>query len=139
VKTRFKLCPTCKEITPRAIGHFQFGLKRAIEKNLVAIEPLANQLQIDLDGPKALKIYGKQFSILKRAGLTVGWKERMTPSMSKGHLHLTITMPKNLNAELRICLQVILGSDLQREAFNLARVLNRQKYAICFFERENGK
>jgi len=136
LKTKFKLCPTCKEPVPRAPGHFQWGIKKAARENLIAIEPLPNQLQIDLDDAKALRLYGKQFSILERAGLTKGWKEHTLPSRHRGHCHIIITMPKNLNIELRVCLQAILGSDIQREAFNLARVLNKQRYPICLFEEE---
>jgi hypothetical protein len=147
-KTRLKLCATCHESVPRAPGHFQDGIRRAAKKNLIAVEPAPNELQIDLDGVEAIRRFGKQYHILERAGLTKGWRKRVTNSGTKGHVHVTITASKGLSSQhctnadnldnriLRVCLQAVLGSDIQREAFNLSRVLNGQKYPIVFFEHE---
>lgn len=124
---------------------------RAKHRGLVVVEPKPNQLQIDIDSARALRRYGLQFAILRRAGLTKGWREKITPSKKRGHVHITITIPErqliniwsNRNAPdliFRICLQAILGSDLTREAFNYCRAVKGGKYPIVFFERgENGK
>jgi hypothetical protein len=150
-KTKFKLCSTCHEPVPRAHGHFQDGIRSAAKKNLIAVEPAPNELQIDLDGVEAIRRFGKQYHILERAGLTKGWRKRVTNSGTKGHVHVTITMPYRPYKSFRnmdkfgysfidkmfcVAFQAVLGSDIQREAFNLSRVLNGQKYPIVFFEKE---
>jgi hypothetical protein len=116
--------------------NLQWGLKTARAKALRIVEPRANQLQVDLDGARALRVYGMQYSILRRAGLTVGWRERVTPSKGGGaRVHITITMPKAINNLTRVCYQAVLGSDPKREAFNLCRVVKGNRYPIVFFEK----
>ena len=119
----------------------QGGLERARRRGLIVVEPKPNQLQIDIDSARALRRYGLQFAILRRAGLTKGWRERITPSKKRGHVHVTITIKDGLdfqgspNLIKRICLQAILGSDLTREAFNYCRAVKGGKYPVVFFER----
>ena len=118
----------------------QDGLRRAMKANRVIVQPKPNELQLDLDGPEAMRNYAFQFAILSRAGFTSGWKERITKSTRKGHVHATLTLPCAVNDFTRVCLQAILGSDIKREAFNLCRVFRRNRYAIVFFEgRKNGQ
>lgn len=114
----------------------QWGLRRAKGKGWRIVEPKPNELQIDLDGARAMRQYGMQYSILYRAGLTVGWREKISASKKSGHVHVTITMPKPVNNERRVLLQCILKSDIKREAFNYVRVVKRNKYPIVFFERK---
>lgn len=114
----------------------QWGLRRARAKRLLIVEPKPNQLQIDLDGARALRHYGMQFGTLRRAGLTKGWRERIAPSKGGGaRCHVTITMPRAMDNLTRVCYQAVLGSDPKREAFNLCRVVNGNKYPIAFFEK----
>jgi hypothetical protein len=115
---------------------FQWGLARARRKGLIIVEPAPNELQLDLDGARAIRRYAMQYSILKRAGLTKGWIEHIRPSRRENHIHLTITLPYNLENPTRILWQAILGSDLIREAFNLVRVARGNRYPIVFFEKE---
>lgn len=122
------------------IEDMQKGLRRAAKAGRIIVQPKPNELQLDLDGPEAMRNYAFQFAILSRAGLTNGWDERITKSTRKGHVHATLTLPFPINNFIRVCFQAILGSDIKREAFNLCRVLRRNKYAIVFFEgRKNGK
>ena len=116
--------------------NWQWGLTRARKDGLVIIEPKANQLQLDLDGARSLRRYGMQYSILRRAGLTRGWREKIVPSKRSNHVHITITMPQSIGDMERVALQSILGSDLKREAFDYTRVKKGNKYPIVFFERE---
>ena len=102
---------------------------------LRVVEPKANQLQLDLDSARALRKYGMQFSILKRAGLTKRWREKILPSKKSGHVHVVIDMPHGVSNLERVALQAVLGSDIRRECFNFARVKKRNKYPIVFFER----
>jgi len=112
-----------------------WNLKRAAQRGLIIVEPRANQLQIDLDSARALRKYGMQYSILRRAGICKGWKEKITPSSKKGHVHVTITMPYALSLIVRVGLQAILGSDLGREAFNYCRAVKGGQYPVVFFEK----
>lgn len=114
----------------------QWGLRRARKHGQKIVEPRANELQIDIDGARSLRKYGMQFSILKRAGITHGWRERITPSKRANHAHITIVMPRPMKPLERVGLQAILGSDLMREAFNWSRVTRKNKYPIAFFEKE---
>jgi len=134
----FKMKKTRELMEKEMDDEFQWGLRKAKNKGLRIIEPKANELQIDLDGIRAIHTYGLQYWILERGGLTKGWKGRMSVSRSnkKTHVHITITMPKNIDHFQRIALQAILGSDLRREAFNICRVTRGNKYPIVFFEKE---
>ena len=115
----------------------QWGLIKAQKHNLVIVEPKPNELQLDLDSDRAIKAYGAQYNILKRGGLTKGWRCKMRTSKSgKTRVHITITMPKRIDDLRRVAFQACLGSDLKREAFNLCRVINGNKYPIVFFEKE---
>jgi hypothetical protein len=117
----------------------QWGLSRAKRDGLKVIEPKPNQLQIDLDGARALRQYGMQFSILRRAGLTKRWREQIKNSKSGGsRVHVIITMPKPIDNITRVAYQAALGSDIKREAFNLCRVIKHNKYPIVLFEKKNG-
>jgi len=125
--------------------NFQWGLKRvrktnrreASKRGLLVIEPRSNELQIDIDGARAMRHYSKQYAILERGGQTRGWKETLKPSHTKGHAHITIRLPRSITDLKRVCLQAILGSDPSREAFNYVRVQNRNRYPIVFFEKKS--
>jgi hypothetical protein len=109
------------------------------KRGLKVVEPKANELQIDLDGARSLHTYCRQYFMLSQHGLTRKWKERITPSKSGGsRVHVTITLPKRIDNLRRVAFQAILGSDIKREAFNLCRVIKRNKYPIIFFEVEHG-
>ena len=113
----------------------QWGLQRARQSGWKVVQPLPNQLQLDLDGARALRRYGMQYSILRRQGLTKGWRERVKESKKRGHVHVVITMPSAVSDLERVALQAVLGSDIKREAFNYCRVKRRNKYPIVLFER----
>lgn len=123
----------------------QAGLRKAKSDGLLIVSAKPCELQIDLDSPRALRRYGLLYAILRESGLTKGWKEKITPSRKRGHVHITIQMPNHiwseLNSEkpevslcLRIGMQAILGSDLVREAHNFCRAVNGSEYPVVFFE-----
>lgn len=114
---------------------FNWGVPRARRRGLKVIEPKTNELQIDLDGARALHVYGRQYDVLRRAGLTKGWREKVNPSRRSGHTHVTISMPRPMPLTERVGLQAILGDDLKRAAFNWCRVKRHNKYPVVFFER----
>lgn len=109
------------------------------KRGLRIVEPRANEIQIDLDNARALRVYARQYFLLEQHGITTGWRERMTTSKSGGsRVHVTITIPKGIDNVKRVAFQAILGSDLKREAFNLCRVIKRNRYPIVFFERSKA-
>lgn len=116
----------------------QWGLVRAKKSGWKIVQPQANELQLDLDGARALRRYGMQFSILRKAGLTKGWREKIKPSKKAQHVHVVITLPREIGNLERVALQAVLGSDIKREAFNYVRVTKRNKYPIVLFERESN-
>lgn len=118
--------------------NLQWGLKRAKSKGWRIVEPKPNELQIDLDGARALRQYGMQFSIIRKAGLAKGWMEYIRSSKKSGHVHVIIRLPKKIDNRERVLLQAILGSDIKREAFNYVRVVKRNKYPIVLFERKKN-
>jgi hypothetical protein len=114
----------------------QWGLKRARSSGLRIVEPKSNELQIDLDGSAELAIYRQQLSILVKAGIAARWRDTILESKTPGRFHVTVSMNQHVSNEQRIMFQAILGSDIRREAFNLCRVLNGNKYPIVFFEKK---
>lgn len=129
----------------------QWGLRRAKQSGMRIVEPRPNELQLDIDGAAELAIFRQQWSILENAGITKDWKFSVTPSKRPGKFHVSVTIPGTLCMQftpykhspkeianlVRVLFQSILGSDIRREAFNLCRVLNGNRYPICFFERDD--
>jgi len=143
--------PKRNTVTPSDI---QWGLERAVKTGLRIVEPKANELQLDIDSIGLLTFHEMQWSILEKGGITKYWRKKVRESKrGNGHLHVTVTLPCSLEtwiitfgghykrlveAIARVALQVLLGSDPKREAFNLCRVLRGNKYPIVFFEKENN-
>ncbi len=114
----------------------QVNIERAKRDGMRVVEPKRNEIQVDLDGAKAIHLYARQYMFLAREGITKGWRERMTVSKSGGnHMHVTITTPHNMDDITRCAYASVLGDDPKRAAFNLARVIKRTKYPIVFFEK----
>ena len=114
----------------------QVNIERAKREGMRVVEPKRNEIQIDLDGAKAIHIYARQFMFLKREGVTKGWRERMTTSKSGGsHMHVTITLPYKIDDFKRVAYATVLGDDRKRAAFNLARVIKGTRFPIVFFEK----
>jgi hypothetical protein len=112
---------------------------RARRRGQVAVEPKPNELQIDIDNPRALRRYGIIYAILYRHGIAKGWRERILPSRTRGHVHIIITMRERRPLLERIGLQAILCSDPSREAFNYCRAKLHHKYPVVLFRPERKK
>lgn len=112
------------------------NLRKARAKGFVVIEADSRTLQIDLDGAKAVRRYGWQFWQLEQAGVTKGWREKIGPSKSPGHVHVYIRLPKPKPIMERLALQSILGDDHKRAGFNYIRVKNGSRSPIVFFEKK---
>lgn len=140
MKVKEKQSTVARADSKEFLGHFQGGVKRALKEGIHIVEPEKNQIQLDLDGIRAMHRYSAHYTIFKKAGLTKGWKEKLSPSKSGGsHVHVTITMREEVDNVTRVMLQAVLGSDLLRETFNATRVLNKNKYPIVFFESGRAK
>ena len=141
----------------KARKSIQWGLERAKREGLRVIEPKHNELQIDLDNAKSILDYASAWFILQRNGIiNRKWRARFMPSKKRGHAHVIVTMPKNWRIQflraipiagqswdtytvellVKVGLQAILGSDRKREAFNLCRVVNGNKYPIALFRKD---
>ena len=118
-------------------ANLNWNVKRAKKRGMRVVVPSARQLQIDLDSHEALITYAGQINLLRRrSDITKGWRKTIRPSETRGHFHITITMPKPLSVKHRIALQALLGSDLKREAMNWIRAYKRQRLPILLFTKE---
>ena len=118
---------------------FQQGLTRAVGAGLFVVEPARDEIQVDLDGIRAVKCFTHQLYILEQGKLTAGWRFRITASRRKNHVHVTVKLPKPLPLYIRILLAVLLGDDRKRAAFNYVRTMNGNKYPVAFFEKARPK
>ena len=134
------------------LAHF----KRAKKRGRVVVEPKANEIFIDIDGPIEYQFYKKQLRILEEGGITQGWTIRETPSETDGHVHIIVILPiryYNGNSRyewvftsattegllIRIGLAAILCDDPHRAAFNFVRAWQKAKYPVVFFEKPKRK
>ena len=92
---------------------------------------------MDLDGVNAMGVLHYHRRLLKRYGLTNGWRWKIAPSKTPGHAHVTITLPRVMSIYKRIALACVLGSDRTRETLNLIRATRRSSMNILFFERRH--
>ena len=121
---------------PRRVARgLQAGLARARQATLIVHEPTAREIQIDLDSVRALHTFSRQWRMLDARDVLRGWRAKFSPSFSKGHLHVTITLPRARPLRERVLLAALLGSDLKREGFNYIRVVTRRSVPVAFFEK----
>lgn len=120
-------------MTHRSI--LQGGLRRARTARKRIIEPKPNEIQVDLDSLRDLHVFSRQYRMLDSRGLTRHWRVKVAASFARGHVHVTIRLPRAKPLIERVYLAALLGSDLKREAFNYIRVRCRRKIPVAFFER----
>lgn len=111
------------------------GLARARRTAMKVVQPGPRDIQVDLDGLRALLTFGRQWRMLEAHGLTRGWRVRTTPSRTRNHTHVTITLPRARPLRDRVLLAALLGDDLKRAAFNYVRTVRRRRIPVAFFER----
>lgn len=98
------------------------------------IWPEPCELFIDIDSEHALTRFEERFALLTKS---VGrkWAHVIRPSATLGHYHVTVTMHRPVTSEVeRILLQLILGSDSNRELFSWVRHELDARPVSCFFE-----
>ena len=98
-------------------------------------EPSPKEIQIDLDGLKAIDAFSRQWWMLRCHGIVKGWTAKVTPSFTVNHIHVTIRLPHARPLRERVLLAALLGSDLKREGFNYIRVVTRRRVPVAFFEK----
>lgn len=105
--------------------------------NMQVVYPQNNQLQVDIDDEESYKLFCERFDNLS----PFFGKENInivdTPSKSGlPKRHITITVSNWYFTEVnRLLLQVLLGSDSNREWLGCLRVLDIGKSKTCFFEK----
>ena len=110
--------------------------KTAAEKGLRVIVAKPNELFIDIDDEVSTIRFALGWPIV--AEMFPGAKHATLPSPSgkPGHLHVTVTLPQNVEEMTAVALQAILGSDPKREALTVQRLFEGQSNARLFFEKE---
>ena len=106
-------------------------------QRLIVVEPGPCDVQIDLDGVRAVRHFARQWFFLERAKLTRGWTAKITPSPSgrANRCHVVITLPTRRPLKERVLLAALLGDDPTRAAFNYVRTVKRRPFPVLFFEK----
>jgi hypothetical protein len=101
--------------------------------------PDNNELQIDIDSPRALEIFNIRFKRL-REELRVDDEDaeaRVYESKTPGHYHVVVKLPfVPDNHYERIALQAVLNSDPVREMLSLFRVWRGDPYPTLLARKE---
>lgn len=105
------------------------------------ITPGEDEIQIDLDGPRAVREFNRRVRQFRH------WLQELDecrmmvlPSRSgkRGHYHVTVRTGRPIHTDLhRVCLASLFGSDPIREIINYVRVTQNRPYPICFFRATN--
>lgn len=93
-----------------------------------------NELQIDLDGRRALTHFYYAIAILKTAKHVTVKGFKVWNSKTKNHYHASVTLVRNLPAMERLVLQMSLGDDPLRGLLGWGRVRNNDPHPILFIE-----
>jgi hypothetical protein len=106
---------------------------------LRVITPGDRELFIDIDCDEDLAHYRAMLEILKPIAFTDGRAlvvmEKVVPSKTLGHFHITVTLDERVTPMERIAFQAALGSDRKRELLSLLRVrLDLDRPPTVFFE-----
>lgn len=107
---------------------------KAVELGLVAIFPLSDEIQIDLDSG-VINERVKQCLIDHKLGLTAV----MFTQSKSGNLHVYAKLPKGLTSQMTaIAIQACLGSDPVREVLAVLRIMEGSDTPLALFETKAG-
>lgn len=98
------------------------------------ILPENNQLLIDCDNNEAVQSCFRRLNRLARLGWVRPILVSCSPSKTRGHWHIIVDLHQDVAAGERVLLQLLLGSDPDRELYNYARVKNGARFPILFIE-----
>lgn len=111
---------------------------QAAAKGCIVVLPKPNELFVDIDSMEALATFDVAIRKLKETkGLAkTTFVTRPSPSGRAFRYHITVTLPRFVkNAEERILLQALLGSDIVRELVSWGRVQRNAPNPTLFFEK----
>src|SRR5208283_2765548 len=113
------------------------GKTRQMTDNLKAVFPSDCELQIDIDSGYNKSVFEDQwrrFNIMVPEATIKSYKSSKSGQI--GRFHIVITLPFRVNAEQRIMLLALLGSDLKRELYNLCSLVNGDETPTVFLEKK---
>lgn len=101
---------------------------------LVAVHPCHDELQVDLDTEADYVVFQKRLCTFQKHVPIV--QVRVNPSKSGlPHRHITVQLEENIESHWqRIAMQAVLGSDGNREMFNVIRTHGGGNAPSVFFE-----
>lgn len=105
------------------------------DRGLVIVRPAPDELFVDIDSDAQ---YGTFDRARRRIGsdLIAGFTEAPSPSGRVGRKHITVKLTRPVkDAEERVLLQALLGSDLMRELLSYLRLEADMPDATIFFEK----
>jgi hypothetical protein len=98
--------------------------------------PADNELFLDIDSPEAESVYNKN---KEKFEMHIAYivSERRVPSRSgNGHLHIYVTLDRDIATSERVLYQAFLGSDPTRELLSFVRIMNQDEHPTLFIERK---
>lgn len=111
-------------------------IRQVLEDGKVVVVPGPNELQIDIDSDEDLARMASSMDILQTnyPNLVIAWDHRVSASGAP-HRHVTVVLSRDVrDAEERILLQALLGSDLKREVLSLIRYWKGDSMPTLFVE-----
>ncbi len=115
--------------------HYFVALSEAAAaKGLVVVEPLPNQLFLDIDSAEDAAVFEKHRQVLESE--IESFSRAPSPSGKPGREHITVTLKRDVvDAIERIALQATLGSDRFHEALSLRAAIAGSCCPTVFFEK----
>lgn len=98
------------------------------------ILPKPNELFVDCDDSDHVQIAFNRLNRLTNLKWIRPIWVSCSPSKTRGHWHIIVTLKDDIGVLERITLQLILGSDPDRELYSYARWKNQAPYPILFIE-----
>lgn len=116
------------------------NLKWAEDNGLVNIFPEDNQLLLDFDNSVDYDYFEQEgVDILRQFWGVKKIETKPSASGKLGHLHVRVTLAKNITQMERLALQAALGSDRKRELLGIAMTNAGDPHPTFFSQKETGK
>ncbi len=106
----------------------------AAKQGMVAVIPLPNELQLDIDSPGATLQDLNQEVVAALADNGIIFIGHLITKSKSGNTHIHLGLNKELDQGLRIALQAALGSDPVREALAVCRKREGSDTPCVLFE-----
>ena len=110
----------------------------AKRKGCHIVEPVDNELFIDIDDQASLTMFHNQIGIVcaifDKQGVT-SWRFLPSPSGLPDHCHIIVSLPINPSSLMRIALQALLGSDRLHELLSFGALREGAEMPTLRFEK----